>query len=269
MSALQKYEFNNYYTIAEQLTSENIILLAKGEIMAIQVKNFYPKDIAEKATKRVNHNGVNYYLNAPDIGRVGMAFYETDLDPNIVNQYYAIAMKNLSVARKIFSPYLSPIDKLRLDLQEIWISGANIENLHDKKMFVGLFRKIEAGVSMLPHRDDVRVDSGYSLKSLEIEGQIAANIYLQMPHHNGGDLELWDLTLSENEFNELREPGSYGITRDKLPAPTCIVRPEVGDLVLFNARRIHAVSQSPDDERLSVSCFIGYRDRKQPLTYWS
>lgn len=269
MRALQKYNLNHSYAIENELTADNLILLFLGEIMAIQVKNFYPKDIAKKATQRIYNNGISYYLNAPDIGRVGMAFYETDLDPCRVEQYYNLARKNISIAREIFNPYLSPIDKLRVELQEIWVAGANIENLHDKKMFVGLFRHIDPGVTMLPHRDDVRVDANYNPKSLEIEAQVAANIYLQTPDKNGGDLKLWNLLLTENEFNALRDAGSYGIPQEKLPPPTCMVSPDVGDLVLFNARKIHAVSSSKEEKRLSVSCFIGYRGAKKALTYWS
>lgn len=266
-SSIENYY--NYLNVTDNLSADNLILLAEGKIMGIHVKNFYPKNILDEATKKVNQNKINYYLNAPDIGRIGMAFYETEMNASLLNNYYKSAKENLLIARQIFSPYLSPIDKLRLDLEEMWTPGANIENIHDQKMFVGLFRKIQPGVSMLPHQDDIRVDSNYNPITLEIKGQIAANIYLQMPAiGKGGNLELWDFSLTDNKFNEMRG-SNYGISRDKLPPPTQIISPEVGDLVLFNARRLHAVRECDTSERLSVSCFIGYRSRNKPLTYWS
>lgn len=44
---------------------------------------------------------------------------------------------------------------------------------------------------------------------------------------------------------------------------------EEGDLVLFNSRRMHAVTPGSDKPRLSLSCFVGYRGVASPLTFWS
>ncbi len=46
-------------------------------------------------------------------------------------------------------------------------------------------------------------------------------------------------------------------------------RPEPGDLLIFNSRKMHAVSPGTGRSRLAVSCFVGYRGKQQALTYWS
>ena len=60
-----------------------------------------------------------------------------------------------------------------------------------------------------------------------------------------------------------------GIEPDRLGPPCLIIRPEPGDLILFNSRRMHAVTPGNDQPRLSLSCFVGYRGVAEPLTYWS
>lgn len=49
MRALQNYKLDHSYTIQNELTADNLMLLFRGEMMAIQVKNFYPKDITHNA----------------------------------------------------------------------------------------------------------------------------------------------------------------------------------------------------------------------------
>ena len=54
-----------------------------------------------------------------------------------------------------------------------------------------------------------------------------------------------------------------------LPPPDAVVAPRVGDLILFNSNRIHAVRACRGGPRVTVSCFIGYRGEGRPLGYWS
>lgn len=62
---------------------------------------------------------------------------------------------------------------------------------------------------------------------------------------------------------------SYGIDPALLGEPTLEICPSPGDLIIFNSKRMHAVSPGSDDLRLSLSCFVGYRGPATPLSFWS
>ncbi len=61
---------------------------------------------------------------------------------------------------------------------------------------------------------------------------------------------------------------SYGVSFNKLPPPLLSIKSQIGELILFNARNLHVV-RSSKNARVSIACFVGYRDYNQPLTYWS
>lgn len=267
MNTCERLNQAGYMKEFTELSADALQVLANEEVGAIVVKNFYDEAFCEKANAVFNSQKQGY-INAPSIGRVGMAYFEADGQPELIEKYYNNARQGIELMRSAFAPYVSPMDLLRLRLQEAWIPGANLENLDNRKMFVGLTRVVAPNVDFLVHQDDLRVDAPDSLRAKSLQGQFAANIYLDIANE-GGELDMWDMILDDATYDDLREPGVYGIERDRLPPPTCSYKPEVGDLVIFNCRRLHAVSASKDKSRLSISCFIGYRGEKQPLTYWS
>jgi 2-oxoglutarate-Fe(II)-dependent oxygenase superfamily protein len=252
----------------DRMTETSLIKLFYGEVLAIRIKNYYPLDLCEYATKSFLKNKIEHYENAPSIGRRGMAFYETRNIPERVEQYYKIALENIESIRSLFCPYFSPLDKMRLDLQENWLAGANIENIHNRKMFVGLCRLLEPNVDFLPHQDIFHLDSPSNFRAYSLKGQFSANIYLDIADNDGGELNLWTFGYDDKIYPEMLSTGSYGMNRERLPKPSLSIKPDRGELVLFNARNIHAVSPSKS-MRISASSFIGYYGEEQPLTYWS
>ncbi len=90
---------------------------------------------------------------------------------------------------------------------------------------------------------------------------------MQVPN-KGGELELWDFGIkTKKEYLKLAE-GSYGIKKSKLPKPKLIIKPKIGEIILFNPQNLHCIAKS-SNKRITASCFIGYRGNKYPLTYWS
>lgn len=78
----------------------------------------------------------------------------------------------------------------------------------------------------------------------EFERQIAANIYVRMPAR-GGELLLWPSP-------ELRA----GESIDNPSGRPVRLRPQVGDLVLFNSRKAHGTARFARGTRISAQCFI-------------
>lgn len=252
----------------DQLLEKDLIQLFNTEILAIRIPNYYPIKLCRLSLKRLLNNGIKHYENAPSIGRKGMAFYETENNTQKIEHYYRLAKANIQQIRQVFHPHLSPLDKLRLELQEVWQHGANIENIHDRKMFVGLCRLLEANIDFLPHQDIFHLDSANNLRAKSLKSQIAANIYLNIDNEEGGELDLWSFGFSDDKYPKMLDKNSYGMSRSKLPSPMLSIKPRVGELILFNARNLHAVRASKNI-RVSIASFIGHRGKEHPLTYWS
>lgn len=250
----------------KELRYRDLVDLFTDKILALCIPGYTEKKICSKISSKLLRFDIKDYSNAPGIGRIGMAYYEV-MNPEEKKRYYEQANKNINELRGQCFPYLSPIDKFRLELQELWPSGAHIQNLGHGNMFVGLSRAIEKDKDILPHEDVLKRDDNSSEECRNIISQIAMNVYLQMPKI-GGELELWNQECSDEEFEKLRE-GSYGILRTKLPAPSVRIKPETGELILFKSSRLHAVLPVKGDKRLSISCFLAFRGLNKPLTVWS
>jgi hypothetical protein len=250
-----------------KLGFDEINALARGDILAIQIEGFVPRDMASKIGDNILGHGFDRYLNAPSIGRIGMAFYEAESKPPLMAAYFESAFENMGELRRRCQPYPSPIDLLRCSLDESWPAGAQLETLYGKKMYAGLSRVVTPGVTFLAHHDIFEKDAPDSFRAQSLGAQMAANVYLTMPE-SGGALQLWSNELSAREFDRMRGD-SYGIDPTLLGEPDLEVCPQPGDLIIFNSRLMHSVTPGTEGLRLSVSCFVGYRGPASALTIWS
>ncbi|MBI3523205.1 MAG: 2OG-Fe(II) oxygenase [Betaproteobacteria bacterium] len=196
-----------------------------------------------------------------------MAFYEAENRPEFLNQYFDASLENIEELRSRCAPYASPIDTLRCYLEEVWPAGAQLETLYGKKMFVGLSRVVEPDVYFLAHHDYFKKDAPDVFHTHSLAAQFACNVYLAMPPE-GGDLHIWSKEIDPHEFDLLRGE-SYGIDPVLLGPPDLILKPSPGDIIIFNSRKMHAVTPGRAIPRVSLSCFIGYRGMHTPLAYWS
>ena len=254
-----------------ELTLPSLQKLLKGNILALSVPDFTPATICDNIAKKLLRKNYEYYKYAPDaVGRYGISFSEVGLDPAIAKRYYDTSAQAIKALRSQFAPHLSPIDKLRLELDEVWPKGALLEAFEpDLKTFVGLCRVIDANKRVLPHQDIIAWDAKGKAaeRASTICNQLAVNIYLQVPKQ-GGELELWDYGYTDFSNYNRESKGSYGIQRDKLPPPALTLKPQVGELILFCPQKLHCIREG-SAQRLTMSCFVGYRGDKKPLTFWS
>ncbi|MBY0442778.1 MAG: 2OG-Fe(II) oxygenase [Mycobacteriaceae bacterium] len=251
--------------VQQQLSLPGLMGLIERRTLALRIPMYYPVDTAARASQLVIQG-----YGTEGVGgakRFGTPFYDTHDNPDVLESYYSEAVAVQRRMREIFTPFQSPIDKMRIELQEVWPAGALPENLDGRNLFVGLGRVFENAVEGLPHQDVLRRDSPEP-KAATLRAQLGSNIYLQCPAA-GGELEIWDKYFSDAEFTQLKKPGSYGIERHKLPPPTVVIAPEPGDLIVFNSESVHAVQAIQGQTRVSVSSFIGYRGVQAPLTMWS
>jgi hypothetical protein len=168
--------------------------------------------------------------------------------------------------QKFFVGLQNPIDGLLNAFDGIWPAGAAPGARQGRAFSHGIFRWFPQGASLNPHVDN-------SLEPLIAPlcptARLAACVYLVTTSStDGGRLELWDLALSHEQYEILRAP-DFSLPRAVIGAPALAIAPEPGDLIIFDAQRIHAVSPIHRGSRLTASSFIGFSRVDEPLVFFA
>jgi 2OG-Fe(II) oxygenase superfamily len=246
-------------TIRKRITRDALEALDRNEVGAVRVTDFMDQKTCEAIAKRMlksKHYG--RYKNAPKIGRIGKALFECE------------AQRYMEDMRDACAPFANPIDLLRAQFDVIWPGGARIARLKGQPAFAGLLRVFSSGSYAEPHQDHLAWDVGpLGLgKEAFLKSQIAGNVYLKLPPR-GGELMVWPGGLTREEYERARITGSYGVRQEALKGEPLVIRPQVGELILFPSTRTHSVVKSEGGDRVTWSCFIGSRGTDKPLEFWS
>lgn len=255
--------------MATELTRQSLLDLAQRQIGGIHVKGFFPADIvAGVAANAISHPNLGHYHKkyTSSVGRVMIPHIDTESDPVIAEQYYREAADNVAAIRSLFTPYLSPVDHVRLLLQELWPGGANIQQIRGRKCFVGAIRVFQPKTSeFFPHNDRIDFETD-APEVRDVTEQLVANMYLKVPDR-GGDLCLWLRDPSPAEHDIIRDV--EGLNANEIEPPRLRIHPESGDLIIFSSRMLHAVTSCETGYRVGMAAFIACRTPDLPLTYWS
>lgn len=255
--------------VATELTTETLVRLAEREIGAIHVQDYSPVEVAAQvAQKAINHPEFGHYHKqfTSSVGRVHMPHIDTKWDSELTAKYHDNALPAIADVRSLFHPYLSPVDRVRLELQELWPAGANLLRLRGRACFVGAFRVFQPTTSQFyPHNDAIDQETD----APEIDGvlnQLVANIYLQVPD-TGGDLHLWLREPTPEETEKILDV--EGLHPDTVEPPVLRIHPEAGDLIIFSPRMLHAVTSGEGVHRVGAAAFIASKGTQELLLYWS
>lgn len=252
---------------AEELNSAYIQQLLNHNIYSIRIPDFVSSQSLDAARKHLfDHPQRGSLGHAREFTRLGIAYAEIKSD-EVRSAYHQAARGNINRVRDAFRPYLSPIDDLRLKLDEVWPRGAHLLDVDGEKCFTGVTRYQEPDIDLCPHIDKLEWNLPAHLQ-VSLQAQLSANIYLQVPEH-GGELEVWNTRPSEDEYQHLKSDRHYGIDRHLLRPADFTTRPKDGDLIIINPRFIHAVRPVQHTPRITLSSFIGYFGEQSPLIYWS
>jgi len=257
----------NPVRISPRLIRDDIDALIRNEIQVLRIPNFVSIAICQEISKGLKSTGYNDYVNAPQVGRIGMSYFETGLKPEIIEQYFSTAIENINILRDACAPYSCPIDTLRCVVDEVWNNGCMLQTLYGKKMFVGLSRCMKPGIPLKAHHDMFGRHAPDTPEAQSLISQFGVNVYIDVPEI-GGELAMWDDEISDREFLESRG-NDYAIPLEKLGPCDYSTKPENGDLIFFNARKLHAVLAGEGKDRLTLSAFLGFRGNQEPLTLWS
>jgi hypothetical protein len=180
---------------------------------------------------------------------------------------------------------LSPLDKLRLELDELWPSGATVsrDNPYRRKMLVGLARVMRPetlldGITRVEGL--IHTDSSMFLDSER--GLFSANVYLDVPT-SGGELNIFPVAKQQPErlqrlvrvvayllqysFDPVHRERVQRQLHARLPPPVTLT-PSAGDLIVLNTGRPHAVRGFTEGTRVSLQAFV-LHEGARPLQLFS
>ncbi|MBI3818887.1 MAG: 2OG-Fe(II) oxygenase [Planctomycetes bacterium] len=260
---LEAHPLANVGTLAD-----GIAHVLGGETLVARVGNYYTSEVATSFAERIlGHRELDRYAKAPDIGKIGSAFYDTVGDPIAESRYWDEAHHWIAEIRSAFAPQLSPIDRIRLDLDETWPGGASLlRDRAGRAAFVGLAR-VFYGKGADPHVDRLEWDAPAGRFDPNVKAQLAINVYLQVPPV-GGELAIWGSKPDEETYEAIRIPGSYGVRREALSVPDVIVQPNIGDVLIFDANNIHSVADSIGGPRVTAALFVVRFEASERLFYY-
>lgn len=253
--------------VAPALSLDDVLALIRNEIQVLRVPEFISAEACRTISQGLKSTGYSDYLNAPKVGRIGMSYFETGRKPEIIEHYFATALDNLNLLRRACEPYPCPMDTFRCVMDETWGAGCTLQTLYGRKMFVGLSRCMKPGIPLKAHHDMFGRHAPDTPEAASLISQFGINIYVDVPE-TGGELAMWQKEISDAEFLDQRGD-DYAIPLEDLPPCDYSAKPENGDLILFNARKLHAVLPGEGIDRLTISGFLGYRGDREPLTVWS
>ncbi|CAN5466594.1 hypothetical protein BH10PSE12_BH10PSE12_15710 [soil metagenome] len=252
----------------DTLSIEDIESLACGDILACRIRGFYDVATCRVIEQRVSAATATRYAVALNVEKLGMALFEATSD-ELLEDYYADAARAGDRAQALYSGHDDPIERLRSILDRLWPAGCDVEQLHDRPMYAGLVRIIGRHSELRPHQDNTNWDMTSSVRAQTMRTQFSCNVYFRVPE-KGGELELWETRIDdESLYRGMRVTGDYSLDRVRIGRPTLIVPPGCGDLIVFDARRIHAVAKVVQGSRINASTFIGLRGADSALTLFS
>jgi hypothetical protein len=237
--------------------------LLDNEIAAIRYPDFVDPGTCRQTVARLlasEHWG--YYEGVqPRQGRLGITQYEHHGDPD---RYFTAAATATRARQQVLDGLPDPLELLRAGLAAAWDAPVTIAAEDRGSYFAGVFR---SGSGARMHADwGPRDGPGWAIGG--IRAQIAWNVYYTVPPV-GGDLVVIDRPWSPDleaaarqRFNDY-DPDRLA-DRDRAD-----IRIRPGELVLFSASNVHAVTEAPGGgDRLSLGSFIGERPDGS-LIFWS
>ena len=261
---------NSPLTICDQLNEENLRKLAGGEISAIWHKNYYPEELCNNVLGaiRLACEDTKYTLT-DDLQSLGTSIGEAAENEENKSRYFATSSDTIKLIRDdIFSGVMSPIDKFRLELDEMWPKGANIgRGIDGNLMLSGIIRRWTKHGHANPHIDQLDIPI---LRHFELSMRIGVNVYLSIPEDgSGGEIKFWGKVLDERSY-EYAKRADYGLNKEDIGLPLGSIKPGKGDLIAFDAARIHSVAELKNGERVTSACFVGVpRDADKSLVLFA
>ncbi|MEU0383795.1 2OG-Fe(II) oxygenase [Streptomyces chartreusis] len=255
---------------AADLSYDALTGLIKGDLDLIWCRGYSPPGVYAAAGPRIETAcDASTYTLTPDFQCVGVSIGEANESREKAEQYVAEgAATTRFISESLFAGVGSPVDRLLAQLDALWPTGAEVARTSaGSPALLNVIRRWRSGGQANPHIDQRNSDvlGGYAFTR-----RLGVNVYLEVPPQDGGgELELWDRVVrDELEYREQRRP-DYGLDRERLGAPDWTVRPADGDLLIFDAARVHGVRRLTKGQRVAMACFLGVRGADDSLALFA
>jgi hypothetical protein len=251
------------------LSRDVMVSLVRGELDAVRIRNVASLAQCRRLTDgALRHQQRRRHAAVKGLDILGTPHYLAVTDEVAARQYYSGAASFSPTIRELSVPYGSPMDAIFGVLNDAWPSGVIAGRLDSERpMPPGIIRVYQpksAGVA--PHIDDIRQEVPTSDVAQSFIGQFGFNLYANLPPE-GGELVIYDRLPTLEEFQ--KKASGYSWSEELAGEPKYVVRPSLGELILINTRRLHAVSAcSGDDYRVTISGFGGMSRGEVPMMLW-
>lgn len=249
-------------------TRPMIVSVLHNDVAAIRIPGYVSPDICKLAVQGIHEHGIDYYENVyPPIGKIGITQFEHRFSPVKKRAYFDKAPGATAARRDAFKHSGDLTAQVIATVEQAWEYEASIAVEADsgEEYFAGLVRVMSRA---LLHMDWAPFD-GPEWTIGKIAGQIAWNIYMQMPLQ-GGSTRVFRRPW-EPADEAMKIPGSYGYNMELVNGCESVeILPKEGDLIFFNSRNFHEVLDAQGDiERLTNSSFIGWMKDTEQMIFWS
>jgi 2OG-Fe(II) oxygenase superfamily len=250
------------YDIARHLPA-----MVGGEILAIRVRDFRSEEQCQRDCKIIDQLGNGEYAQEPALRKGGPTIYDFEGNEDVPTEYFELAKEWNYLHRQVYAPFASAPDLLAGILADSFAPGVIPEPLKPGKIPSGqVVRIFKAGSQALPHHDRTEIDLPGCTAAREHKALFSALTYHSVASE-GGDLLLYgDRFLDADEWHQARVPNhAYAIDECCLTMEPLRVSPRRGELIIFDAHRVHAVTTIYAGVRRTTSCFFPYRGPLVPL----
>lgn len=258
---------------SQKLYAEMLRQLLYDKIQVLQVPGYISEETRKALLSCINNaNRYDYLNDVPDprtgavskvpygVWRIGPAFntifgaQSLEERKKLWEEYWDQSVNARWDIKEALGEHASPLDTLDFDLRATGNIQIVIPNIEGLPAMSGIIRGTEAGHTPMvekPHIDVMRDNTYFNVKR-----QLSAIIFLEAPE-NGGELTVWNSPLydpacgqTETEFIEGAVSQNASVT----------VKPERGDLILFNTRHPHATTEfsESDRPRVAMQTFLGF-----------
>ncbi|MFI7638480.1 hypothetical protein [Nonomuraea sp. NPDC049400] len=147
-------------------------------------------------------------------------------------------------------------------LRQAWPGDIGPARAGGRPLYWGIVRELSHGAVV--HCDDVVFEYGRALFEQPPVVQLGFNLFIAAPRA-GGETVIWQKRRSPAD-----ERHRVGVGYDPAvvaECPSAVIKPNAGDVVIFDSRNLHAVRPG-DGRRITVSFFVGITDNGD-LILWS
>lgn len=255
--------------------------LADERTCAIHVRGFFDARAAASAARRLGDERQQRWVvdgRVTDTSfSIGIPRQYGERSPKHEARYQREAARANQLLRDAFAPSWSPLDRLRLELDELWVRGATLGKFEGRPALAGLLRTVEPSSlfeGVAATRGVIHMDQPERAEAAA--HRLSAILYLAMPPR-GGELRVWDLAIDAENFRNLAyrlcarhgfDSAAQDLLHEVLGRPRTIT-PRAGDLVLIDTARPHAVAGFTRGRRVAVQSWLVAAGRDRPLTIYA